>query len=91
MRIILCSLLILALLFSVTACSSSKEIKGVSHEPYGLLNSDTKYDPNVIYEANFSDVVLGIVFVETIFMPVYIFGYDVMEPVAEKPAEKPTN
>jgi outer membrane murein-binding lipoprotein Lpp len=63
----------------LSGCSNSLMINGKTHEPYGLLNVEKKSD-KICYETNVADVALGIIFIETVIVPVYTFGFDLKEP-----------
>lgn len=77
--------LITALLcFSLMACSQPLHTNGKTYEPYGLLNADAKKNENVCYQYSVGGVILSIILIETVFVPVYIFGWDVFEPFKEK-------
>jgi hypothetical protein len=80
-------LFILVCLFCFAGCVESKTIDGTNYSTYGLLSENNK-DPNVVYQPCISNVVWGIIFVETIFAPVWLFGYELYEPVAKKPTTK---
>ena len=49
-------------------------------DSYGLFSMDEKVD-GVHYEASTGSIIAGIVFAETIFAPIYAFGFDLYEPV----------
>ena len=66
-------------------CSQSKTINGVTYRPYGPLNEGLYKDPKVKYQIRMGPLVSGIVFIECIIQPVYIFGYNLYEPVGLKP------
>lgn len=70
---------------SLAACSSNLTVENTKYESYGLL-SPSKEDKKVCYKANTGDVILGVLFIETVIAPIYIFGFDVFEPVAMKDA-----
>jgi len=80
-------LILLLAIVGLTSCSHSKTMvlngQMQTIEPYGLATQSEKND-SVIYEANGEDVIVGIIFSETLVAPVWIFGWDVMEPVKPK-------
>ena len=51
-------------------------------EPYGWANSQANKIEGVKYEINATNLVLSIIFSETIIAPVLITGYDLFEPVS---------
>jgi uncharacterized protein YceK len=64
---------------ALAGCSSPLTSGGRTYEPYGLFN-DEKKSEQVCYETNTSDVVFGVLLVETIIVPVTTFGFDFKEP-----------
>ena len=79
--------LILATIFMITACGSNKVINGKKYETVGFLseyiNEGDGKQPAIKYEVIWGNVILGIVFVETIIAPIYFFGFSCLEPVGE--------
>lgn len=71
----------LAIVLTLSACTESKLINGKLYEPYGLLNEDKKKDPQIHYEISTGNFILGVVFSESVLIPIYIFGFDLWEPV----------
>ena len=51
-------------------------------EPFGWANFKANKIDGVKYEINFPDLVLSIIFAETIIVPVLITGCDLFEPVS---------
>lgn len=80
MRIIAIVVIFALLVTLFTGCASEKTIDGVTYDTYGFFNEDDNKNPNIHYEASVGSVIVGILFVETIIIPVYIFGFDFMEP-----------
>ena len=54
------------------------------YKPYGLINEETRKDPNEKYEMSAGSVVVAIMFCETIFVPIYIIGWDLYQPIGPK-------
>jgi hypothetical protein len=75
------SLLAAALL---TSCAKSKIIDGVEYRPYGLLNEESCKNDSIYYQVSAPAVCSGIIFSEMIIPPVYVFGYNLWEPVSSK-------
>jgi hypothetical protein len=71
-------------LFSLTGCDNEKVINGKTVPVYGLVNEDAKRDPNIKYEMSPGSVIVAIIFSETIFVPVYVLGWDLFQPVGPK-------
>lgn len=70
------------LLFS--SCADEKTIDGVTYRPYGFMNESTCKNDSVQYEVSGEAVVAGIIFSECIVPPIYVFGYNLWEPVGLK-------
>lgn len=51
-------------------------------EPYGLFNTASTRNPNVVYDVSAGTVICSIVFFQTIFVPVIGIGYKLWQPVA---------
>jgi len=77
---------VFVIIFSSIDMSPTKVINGVEYRDYGLLNEKDNRNPNIQYEPNMRNVVIGAIFSETLVAPFYVFGYHLMEPVGPKPA-----
>jgi hypothetical protein len=75
--------LVVTLALLTTACGGAK-INGVYYDSYGLANEQSHRNTNVVYEISAGSVLWGIVLSETIIAPVYIIGWDLYKPVAQK-------
>lgn len=84
MRSLVSAVIIFVICFSFTGCANPRVINGKTYEPYGIANKDAKKDPSVKYEIPLGNAVVGILFVESVFVPVYIIGWDLYEPVGLK-------
>lgn len=89
MKKLIVALVVFGLLF--VSCAEEKTINGVTYRPYGILNADTQKNPNIEYEVSGWAVFSGVVFVETIIVPVYTFGYNLWEPVGLKSTDPSKN
>jgi len=87
MKKVIAVLLIVAALCSA-GCSSSKNIDGKEYKPYGLLDADDYKSEKVQYKPSIPGMICGVIFFETIVAPIYIFGFDIMEPVGPKAPTK---
>ena len=73
-------LLVLCLgLFLFSSCAEKKTLKDRNGKeflarPYGLLNPSAEAD-SVVYEASMGTILCSVVFVETIFAPVWGLGF----------------
>lgn len=83
--------LVLLIGFLLASCAEEKTIDGVTYRPYGLLNEDTQKNPNIEYEVSGWAVFSGVVFFETIIVPIYTFGYNLYEPVGKKSSDPSKN
>ena len=72
-------LLIVVILFP--SCADKKTIRGVTYEPYGLVNEDAIKNDSIYYEIDVASVVVGVIFVELIVPPIYVAAYELYEPV----------
>jgi hypothetical protein len=68
------------LLLILTACGAPKTI---NNETYGILTTDSK-DPNIQYLVVKFNVIWVLVLCETIIVPIYVFVFDLYEPVGLK-------
>lgn len=77
-------ILIVALLM-LTSCAESQLLtvngKATLVEPYGWANSGARKVDGVQYQTNLGNVVISIIFVETIFVPIWLTGWELFEPV----------
>ena len=83
MKKIIATILVIATL-ALSACGNDMVINGRNHSTYGLINADQEKDPNVKYKVIVGNVIWGIILVETIFVPVIMFGFALYEPVGAK-------
>ncbi|MDN3621321.1 hypothetical protein QWY81_17775 [Polaribacter undariae] len=78
-------LVIVIIFFS--ACADSKKFKidgkEVEVEPYGWFDLESKND-SINYKVNVGNVVLDIIFCETIVVPIVLTGSQLYEPVSKK-------
>ena len=70
----------------ICSCAESKKFRKqdgsvFTAEPYGWANYQTNKIESVKYEINAPNMVLSLIFVETIIAPVLITGYNLFEPV----------
>lgn len=63
----------------VTACTERTQLG----ECYGILNDEEKRD-DLVYRANSWNVILGVVFFETVIVPVVVFGWETKCPTSRK-------
>ena len=77
-------MLAIATVLLVSSCADEKTINGVTYRPYGLINEATCKNDSVQYEVSGWAVFSGIVFCEVIAPPIYVFGYNLYEPIGLK-------
>lgn len=80
-------LLILTAVLLLCACADNKTFtkksgEQITVEPYGLLNKNEKYNSNTTYKLCVPNVVLDVVFSETIVVPAILISTQLYEPVA---------
>ena len=72
-------------LLILTSCADSKTFtidgEEVIVEPYGWANADVKKVKGVEYQVNFGNVVWSVIGVETVFVPIWLTGWELFEPV----------
>ena len=56
------------------------KIERVHAEPYGLCDKDEVKIEGVKYSVSVGNVVLGVIFCETIIVPILVFGWYLYEP-----------
>jgi hypothetical protein len=93
MKRILAMALVLALVACLSGCAKARTIEfsegSRKVEPYGLyveLFDKSRKDPAVEYKLNVPDVVLSIIFSETIVVPIILCGWYLWEPAGPKDA-----
>lgn len=60
----------------------------VTAEPYGWANADEEKFDNVKYELSTGNIILSVIFSETIIAPLYLTGFEIKEPVRLKDPTK---
>lgn len=84
-------LLIAAIIIIPRCCASNKTIDGKTYSTYGLFNQDQYKNDSIQYEVSTGSVVVGVIFCETLIVPVYLVGWDLWQPIGKKtinPADK---
>jgi hypothetical protein len=71
----------------LSGCGNDKTIDGKYYDVYGLANEEANKDPNIVYEMSPVSVIVAIIFIETIFVPVYVIGWDLYQPVRKRDAK----
>jgi len=69
-----------------TSCADSKKLmingKETIVEPYGWANKDVKKVEGVKYQVCFGNVVWIVIGAETVIVPVWLTGWELLEPVS---------
>ena len=65
-----------------------KTINGITYEPYGIFNENIVKNDSIEYEPSMAATISGILFVELVVPPIYVFGYNLWEPVKAKNNKK---
>ena len=72
----------------LAGCGESKQLGEDSarklYPAYGIINEKSNRSRHVCYEIPLLNILAGILLVETVFVPVYIIGWDLYEPVRLK-------
>jgi starvation-inducible outer membrane lipoprotein len=76
--------MIVAASLLLTGCAKPQVIDGKEYPAYGLLNESTNKSEKVCYETKVGAIVAGVIFIETIIVPIVAFGYRLNEPVRAK-------
>ena len=72
----------------IVSCGQPKRINGKTYDTYGLFSEDVAKNDSIQYSICGESVVCGIIFVETIIVPIYCFGFDLYEPEMLKDGDK---
>lgn len=84
MKKMLAIFIVACFLFTMVGCGNNKTIEGIEYGTYGLLNADDKKNPNIEYRVIWGNIIVAAILVETIVVPIYVFGFDLFEPVGKK-------
>jgi len=67
----------------MVGCGQAKQINGKTYSTYGFLNVDSLKNDKIAYSINVGDVILSVIFCETLVVPIVLCGFDIMEPVGK--------
>ena len=77
-------LAVIMILLMCVSCADSKQLtingKETIVEPYGWMNQENKKE-DVIYKINVGNMVLNVLFFETVVVPVWLSGTELYEPI----------
>lgn len=68
----------------LTSCGNSLFFNNRVYKPYGLANEGSRRDYNIEYDIIWGNVFWSVIFAETVIVPLYFIGFEIMEPVAVK-------
>lgn len=85
MAIVMITLMLSACGRPQTLTTSDNKTK--TYPTYGLLNEKTEKSDKVCYEISAGNLVMSILWVETVIAPVYFIGYSIYNPVSAKTAD----
>jgi len=76
---------VLCMALLITACGQSiKASDGQVYECYGLLDKDKIKKDNMVYDVVIENVVLSVIFCETVFIPIWLIGFQLYCPANQK-------
>lgn len=64
----------------LSACSGSGIVGAHRYSAYGVINQDQNKNPNIIYRVSVWNCILGVVFIETIVVPIVVVGWQLFVP-----------
>lgn len=80
-------LLVMAVIM-LSSCADSKTLlingKETVVKPYGWADSQDVKVPGVVYKVNVGNIIWSVILSETIVIPVWLTGWQLMEPVKVK-------
>lgn len=53
------------------------------YEPYGIFDMNIE-DENIRYKTSIGNIVIGVIFIETVYVPIVLWGWYLWEPVRVK-------
>lgn len=62
----------------LSGCAGAVDVCGTTYQPYGLFSLD-QANPKVHYHVSGWSIFWGVVLVETVIAPIYIFGWDLYQ------------
>lgn len=67
----------------LTGCAEPRKLNGdgVEYPTYGMLNEASNRSDSVCYRMSVGNVILSVIFSETVVIPVYLIGFSLYEPV----------
>lgn len=78
------NILLLGSLFALAACDESKTLADGKEYPCVGAFAESEREPNVRYKASTNNIIVGIVFVETVFVPAVVALEETYCPVGFK-------
>lgn len=74
----------------LSGCSGSGVVGAHRYSAYGIVNSDQNKNPNVVYRVSVWNCILGVIFIETVIVPVVIVGWQLFVPDKAAGANDPS-
>jgi len=73
------------LALTLTACGEAKTINGTHYDTIGVAHVlDGTRDPCIQYQVSVGNVFWSVVLFETVVVPIYFVGWDIMNPISAK-------
>ena len=82
--LLLIAIVMLLIVFQPVSCAEDTEIQGKMYQSYGIINENEAKNDSIEYKASVGNMIVGFLLVETVVVPIYVFGYDLFEPVGKK-------
>ena len=77
--------LIILVIILLSTCADNKTIyingERRIFQPYGWTDYQELKNDSIIYKPNVGNIVLDVIFIETIFIPVWLTGWQFYEPI----------
>jgi hypothetical protein len=78
------SVMLIVSILALSGCGEPITRDGVDYPTYGLLNEETKKSNKICYDISVGNVILSVLFVETIVFPIYFVGFSLYNPGRSK-------
>jgi hypothetical protein len=80
--------IILLICFCLSGCANPKTIDGYTYKTYCLINTDDRNE-DIEYQFSLGSLIAAIVLSETIVVPIYVAGWNCMEPIGKRDPSRP--
>lgn len=68
----------------LSGCNNYLRDNGKEVSVYGFFNQEARQNKNYVYEVSAGSVICGILFCQTIIVPIYVIGWDLFQPVRKR-------